>query len=141
MPDCCASSGSTNKPAKKYTCPINGKEYSEVLISTIMHHINQPWKESFNNQSYYFCDDPNCEVVYFGEDDSVINKSELRTTIGVKDNSKNSLVCYCFGVSKHEAATNVKAKAFVKEQTKKHTCACESLNPSGRCCLKDFPKI
>jgi len=140
LPDCCASSDSINKPPKKHICPINRNAYSEVSISTIMYHLNQPWKWNDKNQGYYFCDDPDCEVVYFGQDDSVIKKSELRTTVGVKEKSQNSLVCYCFGISKYEAATNKKAKDFVKKQTRKQTCACESLNPSGKCCLKDFPK-
>jgi hypothetical protein len=28
----------------------------------------------------------------------------------------------------------------VIEQTRLHNCACDVRNPSGRCCLKDFPK-
>jgi len=30
-------------------------------------------------------------------------------------------------------------KDFVVEQTKADVCACDIRNPSGRCCLKDFP--
>ena len=31
-----------------------------------------------------FCDDPNCDVVYFGEDNSVIAKEQIRTVVGIK---------------------------------------------------------
>jgi len=39
-----------------------------------------------------------------------------------------------------EAATQPDAKSFVIEKTKGHFCECEARNPSGKCCLKDFPK-
>jgi len=32
-------------------------------------------------------------------------------------------------------------KAFVIQQTKEGLCACESRNPSGRCCLADFRRL
>ena len=78
--------------------------------------------------------------MYFGQDDSLIKKSDLRTAVGIKDRSDNSLVCYCFGVSVKEATRNPEAKEFVIEKTKKQICECEARNPSGKCCLKDFPK-
>ena len=38
-------------------------------------------------QNYYFCDDLECDVVYLRQDDPVIEKSELRTIVGIKDKS------------------------------------------------------
>ncbi len=43
-----------------------------------------------NFQALFFCDDPECEVVYFGEDGSTILKSQLRTRVGVKEDSGDS---------------------------------------------------
>ena len=139
MSECCSSSCVTGNTPKKYRCPVNGREYAEVLSTTIIHHIKEPWNWHPKRQGYYFCDDPKCDVVYFGQDDSVIDKSALRTLVGIKERSKNSIVCYCFGVTTHEAATNPSTKAFVIGKTKEHVCACEARNPSGRCCLNDFP--
>ena len=123
--------------SKEHKCPINGKVYKSVLSATILHHIKEPWSWQAKQQGYYFCDDPACEVVYFGEDDSIINKSSLRTEVGIKEKSPNSLVCYCFGVSKIESSSK-EIKAFIIRNTKDKTCACTTRNPSGRCCLKDF---
>ncbi len=139
MTECCSSSSTTNKHPKKYACPINHKEYSSVEISTILHHINEPWLWDKKQQAYYFCEDPDCEVVYFGEDNSTISKAELRTVVGIKEKSKDSLLCYCFGVTK-QAASNKAIKDFVIKKTKENTCTCVTRNPSGRCCLKDFPR-
>jgi len=140
MSDCCSNSCKTGAHHNKYRCPVNGKEYKEVSEKTVMHHIKEPWRWNGKSQSYYFCDDPDCNVVYFGQDDSVIEKSDVRTPIGVKEKSSNSLVCYCFGVTVNDATIYPEAKAFVVEKTKGHVCECEARNPSGNCCLKDFPR-
>lgn len=137
MTNCCTSSDKTQARPKKYKCPVNGKSYNGVSATTILHHINEPWNWHNKQQGYYFCSDPDCEVVYFGEDDSVINKSSLRTEVGLKEANPNSLVCYCFGVSKVESSSQ-KIKDFVTKNTQQKTCACAARNPSGRCCLKDF---
>ena len=138
MTNCCSSSKSTQKYPKRYQCPSNGKSYNSVPLATLLHHIREPWNWENKQQGYYFCDDPDCEVVYFGEDGTTINKSSLRTEIGVKENNDNALICYCFGVSK-SASSSPDIKEFVLKNTKNKTCACLTRNPSGRCCLKDFP--
>lgn len=140
MTECCSPDRNPATPRNRHACPINGKEYTSVSTTTIKHHISKPWKRNIREQGYYFCTDPECNVVYFGEDNSVIEKSLLRTRVGIKEQSENALVCYCFGVTRTEATTP-EAKAFVLHETKEHACACETRNPSGRCCLSEFPKI
>jgi Zinc binding domain len=140
MSDCCSSSCNLDTPPKKYRCPVNGKKYMQVSAKTIMHHIKKPWAWEEKQQAYYFCEDPACEVVYFGQDNSVIKKSALRTIVGIKEKSQSKLLCYCFGISFEEAAKKSEIKQLVIEKTKNNLCACDTRNPSGRCCLKDFPK-
>ena len=141
MSDCCpASVDNIDAVPKKYRCPVNGKFYTGVARETIFHHLNRPWEWQLKHQGYYFCDDPECEVVYFGQDDSVIKQSELRTRVGIKEQTEQSIICYCFGVSFKDARTDSEAKQFVLEKTKESICACGTRNPSGKCCLKDFPK-
>lgn len=140
MSDCSSTSCTTSVAPKRHRCPVNGLEYKEVSSRTIMHHIKQPWSWQAKRQTYYFCEDPACDVVYFGHDDSVIRSTALRTSVGIKQKSGSALVCYCFGVTAHEAAAQPEIRAFVSEKTREHVCDCEIRNPSGRCCLKDFPK-
>ena len=145
MSDCCNNSSEDKAVEKKSlpkkcACPINEKQYIEVPKKTILQHIKAPWKNILHEKKYYFCEDPNCEVVYFGLKGSIINKSELRTVVGKKEKSDKELVCYCFGVSKALAKQNPEIKTYVTQQTKEHNCSCDVKNPSGRCCLKDFPK-
>ena len=140
MNNCCSRSGSeTNQPGR-HICPVNGKLYTEVPIVTIMHHIDKPWEWEHPEQRYYYCDDPDCDVVYFGQDNSIIKKYSIRTQLSSKEKSDSALVCYCFGVNKKQAIENIKAKQFVIDQTRQKKCSCLTSNPSGKCCLKDFPK-
>ena len=137
MSDCCSKS---NQKTKRHTCPENNKEYGKVPFKTILHHLKTPWNLTPKEQTYSFCSDPGCDVVYFGEDSSIIHKNQLRTKVGIKETSDDALICYCFDVSRATAQANEEAKAFVVEQTKKPLCSCTTRNPSGKCCLKDFPK-
>lgn len=140
MSNCCSTQTESSAVQKKHRCPVNGIECYWVSNTTIKHHIRRPWEWSGEGQSYYFCSDPECDVVYFGEDGSVIERSMLRTSVGQKDQSGDALLCYCYGVTYFDASTNAGAKAFVVDETRRKACACETRNPSGRCCLVDFPK-
>lgn len=144
MNDCCADHVISNRSSanypKSHTCPANGKSYSSVKHKTILHHIIHPWNKSLTEQGYYFCSDPACEVVYFGQDNTMINNDSLRTTVWQKSIDENSTICYCFGITKKLALTDKNIKSFVIEHTKNSFCSCETSNPSGHCCLKDFPK-
>lgn len=139
MSDCCATSCTTSSYPKKHACPVSGGECGQVSPTTVKLHIKSPWAWSAKVQGYYFCSDPDCEVVYFGEDNSIITKSELRTEVGVKEKSDEALVCYCYGITKGVAKSDPHLRDFVVEETRQKHCACESRNPSGKCCLADFP--
>jgi hypothetical protein len=138
--ECCKSGTSSRIPPKRARCPVNGEEYSSVGVKTILHHLAEPWRGNLKHQSYYYCTDANCDVVYFGQDDSLIAKSALRTKVGVKEHSPERSLCYCFGVSYAAAENSEAVKEFVTDMTRQSLCCCETSNPSGRCCLKDFPK-
>ena len=85
MSDCCSKN-------KRHICPKNNKEYREVPYKTILHHVKAPWSLALKDQAYYFCSDPDCEVVYFGEHNSSIHKDQLRTRLGIKERSDDTAV-------------------------------------------------
>lgn len=140
MTHCCSAGNSSEQHPKKFRCPVNGREYSSVKLNTLMLHIQKPWGAKLTDQGYYFCDDPNCDVVYFAQDGSVFNKQQVRTTIWQKVAEQDSDVCYCFGATHQQASENKDILEFIQAQTREGHCSCETRNPSGRCCLKDFPK-
>ena len=141
MSDCCCSSSDCNIiPLDKHICPTNGKSYKTIPVRAVTHHVKRPWDLDSKGKTFYFCDDPDCDVVYFTNENSVITKSELRTDIGIKSASPESMLCYCYGVTRADFVENPSVKDFVIEQTKLGFCSCDTSNPSGKCCLKDFPK-
>ncbi len=139
MSSCCHSASAIESPSRIHACPVNGQEYKSVAVKTILHHINSPWEWTEKQQGYYFCDDPNCDVVYFGEDNSVITKSEVRTVVGIKECKPDALVCYCFGVSRTDAQDRPSLRDYIVQKTKAGICSCDTSNPAGHCCLKHFP--
>jgi len=104
-----------------------------------MHQIRTPWQEPLEERSFYFCDDPECDVVYFDEEDNVICSWELRSGIGIKQDSVTATLCYCFDISFEQASLNAGLKEYVINKTSNGMCECATRNPSGKCCLKDFP--
>lgn len=139
MSDCCFSESNDSHP-RKLPCPGNGRECAEVSARTIAHHMKASWQWQATATRYFFCDDPACDIVYFGDDGSTIGKAQLRTRVGVKEGADDSLLCYCFGVSRADYRETPGIRDFVVAQTKAGLCSCETSNPSGRCCLKDFPR-
>ncbi len=137
--DCCCSPASDVAHPRKRRCPQCRGEHAEVAARTIAHHIAHPWNWSDQGLRYFFCETPECDVVYFGEDDSVILKSRLRSKVSAKETAGDTPVCYCFGVTRADVQSNPGIRDYVVSQTKRGLCSCDSSNPSGRCCLKDFP--
>jgi len=140
MSDCCESDGAEDRRARKRPCPLNGRACAEVPIDTIFHHVHEAWRWVPTAPHYFFCDDPSCELVYFGDDGSSIPKSQMRTLVGVKAASDEALLCYCFGIRRKDFRADPATRDFVVARTRLGLCHCETWNPSGRCCLKDFPK-
>ena len=140
MSDCCSSDKCELPRVNQHKCPVNNQQYKSVSTRTVSHHVKQPWNLRTADRTFYFCDDPKCNAVYFSDDNSVITKSQLRTEVGIKSNSADSLVCYCFGVTKSQSS-DPEIKNYIIEQTKHGICSCDTTNPSGKCCLKDFPRF
>ena len=136
---CCTDD---NNGSNKAICPANGQTYSRVNRRTVIHQVCRPWQRELTAQHYFFCDDPDCEVVYFGDDAQVISRNEVRQIVGQKSTAPDKPVCYCFGILLTDLQTKkdrFALKTYVTEQTRNATCDCEIRNPSGKCCLPDFP--
>jgi len=140
MSDCRSMPSRDSGHPKKQRCPANGQEYAEVSARTIAHHVKESWAWTPRAERYFFCADPACDVVYFGDDGSVLTKSQLRTRVGAKERTSDRPLCYCFGVSAADHLRNPAIMDYVAAQTKAGLCSCDTSNPSGRCCLKDFPR-
>lgn len=67
----------------------------------------------------------------------------VRLPVGQKSTDTQRTLCYCFDIRFSDLADSASAKRchdFVIDETRNKVCSCEERNPSGRCCLRDFPK-
>ncbi|MDH5191065.1 MAG: hypothetical protein OEW89_07425 [Gammaproteobacteria bacterium] len=59
--------------------------------------------------------------------------------------SYDDILCYCYDISYGKVLGEIEelgystSRTYVEQQTKSGDCACKTKNPSGKCCLKDFP--
>jgi hypothetical protein len=146
MSDCCDNKAPP-KGNKKLQCLDCDEMQNAVPYQTLIHHLKNPKQISLPEDSaYYFCKNPNCSTVYFCADDLKYSMDDVRWPIGQKSSDDNRQICYCFDVTfdqvvdEFAATGRSETKEFVMAQTKAKNCACEVRNPSGRCCLVDFPK-
>lgn len=137
MSECCTTACESETTKGKPVCPVCAHKGTKVGLKTMLQHIKQPWSYVFDDTQYYFCSHMDCDVIYFSER-NIFRKVDVRTTIGIKEESDDTMICFCFGVSKADIKMDKSIKDFVITQTKQAMCACETANPSGRCCLKDF---
>ncbi len=136
----CCSQTSVSR-TRRGVCPVNGQSYRQVSVRTLQHHLSRPWQRELPDQVYFFCTDPDCEVVYFGDDGRCFSRDQVRTDVGQKVRSAAGMLCYCFDIRRQDlkGAFAMGLREYVLRQTREGRCNCVVCNPSGRCCLQDFP--
>ncbi len=135
---CC----STTTKKRRMACPACDQSSLPVSRQTMLHQVQFPDNQSLPEGDYGFCSNKDCTAGYFSSS-IVIPKIQLRTF----QSEQIAMLCHCFDISESvyrtalSNGTSKAMKAFVVQQTKEGLCACESRNPSGRCCLASFRQI
>lgn len=140
MQDCCAH------PDKQVgvVCPQNGNLCKPVPRVTVETLIRPEHSRSLALLPYFFCDSPNCDVVYVpASGEQVITKNQLWVRVGVKEKEDPVPLCYCFNFDRKAIWDDVRSKRTtdipktITERIKAGECRCEITNPRGNCCLGD----
>ncbi len=128
-------------------CPNCGNKGNRVKRITLDSLLRDDAKSRIVDTQYYFCDSPECDIVYFSEAGSTFVKDDLTVRIGVKEKpgSGPRLVCYCFDHTIEEIEEEVKgtggSTALDDIKTRmKDGCFCETVSPMGGCCLGTVSK-
>jgi copper chaperone CopZ len=96
----------------------------------------------FLGQGFRFCWTPSCDVVYYNNEAKVyFLKDELKSRVGIKEDSPPRPACYCMNVTEERIAEEILEKKCCSslEDIKAYTKAgegkwCLTTNPTGRCC-------
>jgi copper chaperone CopZ len=136
----CGKKGKTVKPVTVRA--LLKDEYATEIAVAEQSNCESGCQPSTGNTGWRFCDSPECDVVYFGEQNGVtFTKDQLSVSVGVKEKTGERPLCYCFG---HSVATITKelrtkgqsdALEDIRRKMKDPGCSCEVKNPSGCCCL------
>lgn len=133
----------TEKPIDP-RCAECGTEGRPVARQTILHHIKHEHLDRVNGETYRFCSDLNCEVVYYGDGGTRFTVDHLRQLVTAKATGDARPICYCFGFTEGDARTEIEARghstipAQIVGLIKAGICACEVRNPAGVCCLGEI---
>lgn len=145
--DCpkCGKKGKTVKPVTLRA--LLKDEYAAEVAIPDESVCESGCKPSKGNTGWRFCDSPDCDVVYFGEQNGVtFTKHQLKVSVGVKEKAGERPLCYCF---RHSVATITEelrtkgrsdAQEDIRRKMKDPGCSCEVKNPSGSCCLGSVAK-
>ena len=137
----------TPKPKGKAVCPGCGEKAKAVLGITLESLLSDEAKSRLKSlDGFYYCKTPTCKTVYF-RDKTVLSQDDVTVVVGLKKGATPATVCYCFEWTKEkiqaelEATGETVALQDIKAKMEDLGCACETLNPSGGCCLGDVSKV
>lgn len=145
--ECCLVTEKTPAPARA-ECPISKTSSRKVQRRTLEHLLKPEKIAAIRNVQYYYCTAPDCNVVYFSNEDVPrFTVEDISVKALSKDNGDDVNVCYCFnwtrGRIKEEIAQTGRSTASLQiaQEVKAGTCACDIKNPKGECCLGDVNAV
>jgi hypothetical protein len=150
MSDCCirnqrkeavATVVSEQRGQQDSRCKACGTEGRPVLRQTVLHHVKHEHLSRVNGEAFRFCAEPNCDVVYYDDQQTHFTVAELRELVSAKTHGDNRPICYCFDFIEGDARKEIEytGRTMIPLQIsnliKSGMCACEVRNPAGICCL------
>lgn len=133
MSSCCSTADAAAQP-----CPRCGHVGPGVGAAPVRPHL----AEAVDGDWQHCANEP-CQVIFhLGE--HTVDTDSVVTQVGLKATDKPTPVCFCFAHTTDALAADLaenggvsEIKAEVKAAVAEGLCACEHLNPSGKCCLAD----
>jgi hypothetical protein len=134
-------------PITHPVCPRNGKVGQPVPRQTLQSLALLDLYD-LSATDYWFCDDPNCSIVYFDAEGMTVSADQIRVPIWQKQPDDPTVpVCYCRKITSKMIRDEVArtgqsaASAQVTAIVKAKRCACDLTNPQGTCCLGNVRRV
>src|SRR5437660_6754632 len=148
MSDCCSGNMKTAiAPLAVMPCPVNGARSKRVDMLTVKSLV-RILPLAMPVTQYYFCNAPDCEVVYFGlaAEAPRFRRQDVIARVGAKETADPIPICYCFGFTRQDIWEEIRSTGKstvakrIRAEVEAGRCACEVKNPSGKCCLGDVTR-
>lgn len=141
---CCLVTDVTPAPTRA-KCPVSKSLSRKVQRRTLEHLLKLERVGAIQKVQYYYCADPNCNVVYFSNETvPYFTVDDVSVKVLAKNTSDDVNVCYCFNWTRariKQEFTNTgtsTASLQIAKEVKTDNCACDIKNPKGECCLGDL---
>jgi hypothetical protein len=93
------------------SCPSCGTDGKPVKTHTVRSLVRPEKLGCITWESYFFCNSPGCETVYFTPSGkSALTKSDLTVRVGMKESSPPRPICYCFDHTMDEIVKEANAR-------------------------------
>lgn len=132
---------------KKELCPVCKQESDAVSTKTLESLLIDQTKSVVKHlDGFFFCHHPSCATVYFKKD-IILEQKELTISVGLKEDAPLDTICYCFKWTQKDIDNELirigRSSVLDDIKQKMHSlgCSCETLNPSGKCCLAGIKKF
>lgn len=146
-PKACGCCGGSPAPAPEAACPACGQAGKPVQPSTLKALLEASARADVDEGPWRFCGTPTCDLVYFNPvTGRTFRKDRLTVRVGLKEAEAPRPLCYCFDHSfeslrtEWEATGRLASVEAIRTAVKEGRCRCDTLNPSGACCLGDVLK-
>lgn len=141
---CCSGSSA---PPLTVACPACGQAGKPVQPSTLKGLLEISARTEVDEGPWRFCGTPACDLVYFNPATGrAFRKDRLTVRVGLKETEAPRPLCYCFGHTveslrtEWETTGRLASVEAIRAAVKEGLCRCETLNPSGACCLGEVLK-
>jgi hypothetical protein len=128
-------------------CPVNGRPGRVVKLVTLKALLTpQALTRLEPGDTYHFCPDPACPVVYYSASHSYRGE-DLKVPVFQKDSGTDVPVCYCFAYLRRDlAGEGIPEDAqgipeVIRGHIRANRCGCEVNNPQGSCCLGNVTRL
>ena len=117
-------------------CPACAGRTIPVSAAHVMRHVSGPAGRGIAGE-HGFCPAPGCRVIFVAGDGAVFTTADVRHPPAYKSGDQRDLLCFCFDVCGDDALSDAGDRliAFIGDRVRAKDCACDTLNPSGGCCL------
>jgi len=123
-------------------CPTCGQPTLKVKEEAVKNQAIESKNVSSKKVKWQVCVSESCETVYI-QNDKQIKRNELRQPVFFKDKTDNTLICYCYKITKGEIKLAIEngcksVGEVYKYLNKTKSGSCSTNNPLGKSCSGVF---